>query len=75
MSQDDSPPVLSRRLLFDQVEWHVEMVGGGFVVIMADGFTEDDENCIFTVLIEGSPNVQQVVATVPLDLVSDVFNP
>lgn len=62
-------------LAFTPGRWTVELVSGGTAYVHADGYSEEDGEFVFSVLVEGSPNFEFHVARLPVAIVAEVFGP
>jgi len=52
--------------------WFVTMAGGVVIQINAVGYSEEDDQYVFSALVKGSPNYEITVAKVPKRVVESI---
>lgn len=69
MNPDDDIRVVPHRVLTLEPEhWTVRLREGGTLEVLAHAWTIEGDDCVFSLLFEGQPNVDVPVLRIPKDL-------
>lgn len=64
--------VQHRHLTSEPELWDVKLRDGRAIQVMAHAWTIEGDECVFSVLFEGRPNVDVPVLRIPKDLLADM---